>query len=195
MNELNAIIAKNLSTLRKKSQITQMQLAEKLNYSDKAVSKWEKGDCVPSIYVLMEIASFYGVGIEDIVYEKEMVEPKKHKRRLTALKSLLYSTIVWLVATIVFVTLTFFPATSSFAYLSFIVATPVFFFVLFIFSIFLKTKVFTYVWLSFFVWATLIAVWFILKQYIRWTIYLIGLPLQVMIILGLVISILKRKVK
>ncbi|MFQ8954332.1 MAG: helix-turn-helix domain-containing protein [Oscillospiraceae bacterium] len=52
MEKLNFIIAKNLSELRRKNKLTQLEVAEKLNYSDKAVSKWEQGESLPGIEVL-----------------------------------------------------------------------------------------------------------------------------------------------
>ena len=51
MENLNSIIGKNLQILRKKNKFTQAQLGERLNYSDKAVSKWEKGESLPPIEV------------------------------------------------------------------------------------------------------------------------------------------------
>lgn len=48
MEDLKEIIAKNLTQLRTHAQLTQIQLAEKLNYSDKAVSKWERGEAIPA---------------------------------------------------------------------------------------------------------------------------------------------------
>ena len=49
MSEVKQIIGANLTELRKKKHLTQAELASKLNYSDKAISKWEHGDAVPSI--------------------------------------------------------------------------------------------------------------------------------------------------
>ena len=50
--ELKQIIAKNIAKVRRAAGLTQLQLAEKLNYSDKAVSKWESGASLPDIVVL-----------------------------------------------------------------------------------------------------------------------------------------------
>ena len=52
MDNLNFIIGKRLSELRKSNGLTQSELAERLNYSDKAVSKWEQGESMPGIEVL-----------------------------------------------------------------------------------------------------------------------------------------------
>ena len=69
MENLKHIISKNLVNLRKKSHLTQAELAEKVNYSDKSVSKWETGETTPNIEVLKTLARFYNVTIDNIVDE------------------------------------------------------------------------------------------------------------------------------
>ena len=64
MENLNFIIAKNLTNLRKKNKLTQLELAKLLNYSDKAVSKWENGESVPGIDVLCRIGEIYNVSLD-----------------------------------------------------------------------------------------------------------------------------------
>ncbi len=49
-------IAKNLSSLRKSAGLTQAELGEKLTYSDKSISKWERGDGLPDLLVLDKLA-------------------------------------------------------------------------------------------------------------------------------------------
>ena len=58
IENLKSIIAKNLTTYRKKAGITQQELADKLNYSDKSISKWERGEGVPDIYILTSSLAF-----------------------------------------------------------------------------------------------------------------------------------------
>lgn len=194
MENLNKIIANNLATLRKKSNLTQMQLAEKINYSDKAISKWEKGDSLPSINVLMQLAEFYGVKIDDIVYEKKLVIPKKKNKREQTLFGLLLFFSVWLVATVCFVVLKFIPAISR-EWLSFIVAIPVSFLVLTIYLSILKSPIFTSVFASIFVWTTILTINLFLISYQVWIIYLIGCPLQLIIILGTILNCIRHRVK
>ena len=67
MDELKEIIAKNLTELRTCAHLTQLQLAEMLNYSDKAVSKWERGEAVPDIRVLKKLADIYNITVDDII--------------------------------------------------------------------------------------------------------------------------------
>ena len=63
MKDIKSIVSANLSALRKQKGITQAELAEKLNYSDKAISRWEKGDTLPDLNVLGEICEFYGITV------------------------------------------------------------------------------------------------------------------------------------
>lgn len=192
--ELNKIIAHNLCTLRKKSGLTQLQLAEKINYSDKAVSKWEKGDCLPSIYVLMTVADFYGVTLQEIVSEDKTVEPKKGKKDIKTMVSLLSWATVWLVATIVFVVLRYISPVEC-AWLSFIIAIPASFLVCTIFSLVWKWRLPTAIFSSFFVWTAIMAISLMLKSSQIWLVYLIGIPLQFIIIFGTVLSYIKHRVK
>ena len=60
-------IKENLVKYRKNAGLTQAQLAEKLGYSDKTISKWEREEGVPDIYILKEIADLYGVTVNDLI--------------------------------------------------------------------------------------------------------------------------------
>ena len=75
MEDLKDVIAKNLVELRTNAKLTQLQLAEMLNYSDKAVSKWERGEAIPDIRVLTKIAEIYGVTLDDIVSGENLSAP------------------------------------------------------------------------------------------------------------------------
>ena len=94
--------ARNLLAYRKSRHLTQSQLAEKLNYSDKAVSKWERGESVPDLYVLKQLADFYNVKIDTLIAPpKAVVLQAAHiisKRRITICLSSIG--LVWLVATL-----------------------------------------------------------------------------------------------
>ena len=60
-------IGKFIAVLRKANGLTQAELAEKINYSDKSVSKWESGNGIPDVYTLMQIAELFGVTLNDLV--------------------------------------------------------------------------------------------------------------------------------
>lgn len=113
MADLKLIIAKNIAELRKEAQMTQFELAERLNYSDKAVSKWERGESVPDISVLKEIADMFSVTV-DFLLEEEHSKKRSFANNLR-IKMKNHSFImgmsivlVWLVALLVFVVLDMF---------------------------------------------------------------------------------------
>ena len=67
MNDLKLIFASNLIRLRRAAGLTQMTLAEKINYSDKSVSKWERGEAIPDAYVLKELSSLFGITVDELL--------------------------------------------------------------------------------------------------------------------------------
>ena len=68
---LTAVIAENLIYYRKKAGLTQSELAEKLSYSDKSVSKWERKEGVPDIHILVQLAKLYGLTVNDFLTTKK----------------------------------------------------------------------------------------------------------------------------
>lgn len=124
MDELKETIAKNLIQLRTHAGFTQLQLAERLNYSDKAVSKWERGEAIPDLRVLIQLAALYNISVDDIVSPsaEKAVKPKMnvHKKRL--LITLLSTGLVYFIATVIFMIFFFIPATEKYAYLTYVCA-------------------------------------------------------------------------
>ena len=76
MESLKTVIAKNIVSLRKANHLTQTELADKLNYSDKAVSKWERGDSLPDVIVLKQIADLFGVTLDYLVQSEHRQETR-----------------------------------------------------------------------------------------------------------------------
>lgn len=64
-----------LSQLRKEQKLTQAELAEKLNVSDKAVSKWENGRCLPETQQLKELSKLYHITIDELLYGERVKNP------------------------------------------------------------------------------------------------------------------------
>ena len=103
INNQQELLAKNLAYYRKASGLTQLELAEKFNYSDKSVSKWERGEGFPDIFVLKSLADFYGISVDDF-YQSEHKAVKvsqSRKRKQTYLK-LLSIGLGWLVVVLTF---------------------------------------------------------------------------------------------
>ena len=99
--ELRKVIAQNLIYYRKANNLTQAKLAEILNYSDKAVSKWERGDGIPDIYILKRLADIYHITVNDLLSKKKKrTNVPFFKNRLVI--TLLSIGIAWLTSIVVF---------------------------------------------------------------------------------------------
>ncbi|MBQ6931886.1 MAG: helix-turn-helix domain-containing protein [Clostridia bacterium] len=133
--QLKKNIAKNISELRKASGLTQAQLAEKLSYSDKSVSKWERGDGVPDVVVMQKMAELFGVTLNDFISENTLKLPRK-KPYLTnrIIIPLLSVGLVFLIASIAFFILRITDIWVDKSALLFAYAVPVSLIVMLIFS-------------------------------------------------------------
>ena len=109
--KLKLQIGNNIAAFRKQCAMTQAELAEKLNYSDKAVSKWERGESVPDVVTLVQIAELFGVGMDALVGAMPAVaaakkEPATSKRHVNKnVIQMLVSILVWFVALFIYVVL------------------------------------------------------------------------------------------
>ncbi len=186
--DLKEIIAANLIRLRQEVGLTQAQLAEKLNYTDKAVSKWERGESIPDLRVLIQLAEIYHITVDDIVKEKteKPVKPKLnlfHKRLLITLLSF---GLVWVVATGVFMILYYISSIRSYAYLSFVIAPFVSAVVLLVFSSIWGRRITTALAASAVVWSIALIVhvfvWLYAKDVPIWPFYLVAVGVQILVI-------------
>lgn len=102
-NNQQELLAKNLVYYRKASGLTQLELAEKFNYSDKSVSKWERGEGFPDVFVLKALADFYGISVDDFyATEHKKIAVKQSQRRKQIYIRLLSLGICWLVTVAAF---------------------------------------------------------------------------------------------
>lgn len=124
MEDLKDVIAKNLVELRTKAHFTQLELAEKINYTDKAVSKWERGEAIPDLRVIIKLAEIYNISVDDIVtaHHEKKIRPKMNTVKKRLLITMLSVGLVWFIATVMFMIFYFIDATENHAYLVFIFA-------------------------------------------------------------------------
>jgi len=100
MEDLKLIVAANISRLRKDAGLTQSELAEKLNYSDKSISKWERAEGMPNIYIISCIAQLFEVTVNDLISEKVYKKPLLSRNKV--LTTILAIGTAWLVAVVLF---------------------------------------------------------------------------------------------
>lgn len=186
MEELNTIVSQNLISLRQKSGLTQLQVAEKINYSDKSISKWERGDSLPDVSVLIQLAEIYNVTLDQIVNknDKKTLKPKTRKISIHTIIVLISFAFVWFLATIGFAVVYGFYNLYNQAWLSFIVALPVSFLVVMILSFIWYPYYVSAIFSSIFLWTTVLAITQCLNTVNIWLLYIIAAPLQFIIFCG-----------
>lgn len=188
MEDLKKIIAKNIQSLRKAAGVTQIELAERLNYSDKAVSKWERGDSVPDITVLKQLADMFGVTVDYLLNEEHdlpelSASTKRMIRKNRFIITLLATALVWFVATAAFVILGLLPYPLPKTWMSFVVAVPVSSIVIIVFNSIWGRPKFNFLWISVLIWSTLLTLFLLLEIKKVYLIFILGIPSQVLVIL------------
>ena len=203
--ELRDVIAKNLCALRTEAGLTQLQLASILNYSDKAVSKWERAESVPDVFMLKQIADYYGVTVDYLLTEShtdDMIKDMGRKvvsKRNRIIISFLAVSLVWLIATFLFVTLNLLcPGAMLPAFMMFIYAIPVSSIVALVFNSIWGDGRVNYLIITVMVWSVLLSAHMTvmsLTSHNIWLIFLLGIPAEIIILLWSGFSFIKIKSK
>ncbi len=197
-DKLKTQIGENIAAYRKQANLTQAGLAEKLNYSDKAVSKWERGESVPDVTTLVQLAGQFGVTVNELLQDPnelpesggrveramEAVVTKTLRRRADKGSILMLASIlVWGVALLVYVILS--SVGISKTWLGFFYAVPVNAIVL----LSLRSAWHDFRWnralISAIVWGALLSVHIsllVLAGVNIWKLYLLGIPGQAAIL-------------
>ena len=198
--KLKKQLGANIAAYRKSLGLTQAGLAEKLNYSDKAVSKWERAESVPDVLTLAQLAELFGVTVNDLLVDPDelpedtgkveqvmsaaverAMKRKANKRIILSLSSLL----VWFVALLLFVIFSTLDIPKS--WITFIYALPADAIVRL--SLRSAWKDFRYnQWLTATImWGTLLSVFMTLLLFFdfnAWKIFLLGIPGQLAVFLA-----------
>ncbi len=200
MEDLRPIIAQNIVYLRKKHSLTQIELAEKLNYSDKAISKWERAESIPDVTVLKSIAEIFGVSVDYLLNKDhsndtepeggrrdEIIAYIKRRRRVVTSMSVL---LVWVIATVLFIILDLALGNTWVQYLCFAYALPAGALVWLIFNSIWENRRLNYPIISLMMWSLLFSIHLsILAGGVNaWQIYLVGIPGQTIILLWSIIG-------
>ena len=74
-------IGRFIQEKRKEKKLTQSEVAEKLNITDRAISKWENGVCLPDAGTMPELCEILGISINDL-FSGEKVDMKENEKKL-----------------------------------------------------------------------------------------------------------------
>lgn len=188
--DIKDCFAQNLTRYRKSMGLTQAELAEKLNYSDKAVSKWERAESLPDIYTIKQIADFFQTKVDVLISEPKKDRAKINynlgkKRTILCFAS---AAIVWLVAIMFYAFIhNIFPSISQ-TWLAFIYAIPITAIVLLVFTSVWGKSLGNLIIVSVLVWSSILTIYLTLimclptPPVMLWEIFLIGIPAEGVIV-------------
>ena len=193
MEQMKSTIAKNITALRLAKGITQIELAGMLNYSDKAVSKWERGESIPDVTVLYRISEIFGVTLDYLVQPHKEVDDsgiKLHdaaRKRNHVVITCMSILLVWLISTTIFALLDMLPVDFAGQHsMCFVYAIPVSAIVWLVFnSVWFSAKR-NYLIVSLIMWSTLGCLYLSFLTFITnnfWIIFTLGIPGQIIIML------------
>ncbi len=200
MKDIKSNLAKNITELRILNNMTQMELGEKLNYSDKTISKWERAESSPDLSALVEMADLFGVtldylvkseNIEEAVVERKTKEASFNRRAV----SYIAEGGGWIVAIFAFIVTTLITNQMTFQWLYFVYALPVVLIVKLIFNSIWFNPRHNYLIISALMWSIFVAIHitFLYFKVNVSMIYLLGVAGQIVIILCSYIN--KPKIK
>lgn len=200
MEDIKSNVAKNIAELRLLNNMTQLDLAQKLNYSDKTISKWERGDSAPDISVLTEIADLFGVTLDYMVRSDHNDEdtPSKdairHRYNRLAITGVAQG-LVWFISLFAFILTALIAKEATFQWLYFVYSVPVSFVLLLVFNSIWFNRRNNYLIISLLMWSLLASVhisfWYFGVNISM--IYLLGIAGQLMILLWSFIKRPKKK--
>lgn len=189
---INKRIGKNIAAYRRSANLTQAELAQHINYSDKSVSKWESGNGVPDVYVMMQLADLFGVTVDDLVGEVSKKRASYATTRLIVM--LLSSMLIWFIATAVFLAFQLLTHATGEWWLVFVYAVPVNAVLVIVLSATFRMRLTNFMAINVFIWGVIACTYLTSFVVSRangtptgnlWLIFLIGIPLQAANILWL----------
>lgn len=194
MADIKEIVAKNIIALRKKHNMTQNELAEKLNYSDNAVSRWERGEVTPSIETLQQISETFSVPLESLFKDNVVVSLTNEERTQKIGKlsvMLLFVSLIWFIVSVIYVYAEAILGLNLWRI--FVWSVPASCLVLLPFNKLWGRHIWKFVILSVFVWTTLVSIYLQLLKYNVWLIFIIGIPVQLALVIWAFIKPKKNK--
>ena len=196
MENIREIISQNITHLRKEKNLTQVELAKKINFSDKAISRWEKGEVVPDIETIYALSEIFEVPVSAILEKKETTEDKSKKKnniKQNILAQIFLSCEIWLILCVIYTYINITTETSLWQI--FVWGVPATSLLLGLFNIKNKNNISSFVCGTVLVWSLITCIYLHLLYSNPWYIFFIGLPLQGLLIVRYIFNYKQKIVK
>ena len=191
------ILANNLARLRRENGLTQAELGEKLNYSDKSVSKWERGEGVPDLQVMIALSDLYGVSIDEMTGRKQTAStaPVRAKAADRTFLMIVTQSVIGLLSIVLFSAFLLFAKEMPKKWLVFIYALPVACLCTGVYFTAWKLYAWAYGAFSSVMWLSCVAAQLTLGAHLAPMIYILGAILQLISVIVIGILLMTRKKK
>ena len=184
MENIKEIVAKNIVSLRKAKNLTQIDLAKKIHFSDKAISRWENAEVSPDLETLEKLSKVLGVSLAYMLEPHEEIKPVETKRKIDndLLINILACGVVWVILTILFVYLKLFY--NYIFWQGFVWGIPISTSFMALYFRRKENKLAKMILRTILNWTIIASVYLQLLAYNLWLIFIIGIPVQACIIIG-----------
>ncbi|MBQ7579536.1 MAG: helix-turn-helix transcriptional regulator [Clostridia bacterium] len=191
VKNLRNIISKNIITLRKNNNLTQSELAKSIDYSDKAVSRWENGEVIPDIETLQKISNVFQVPLSSMLEDQGAIIAKKAKTRQEILSQIFVFCEIWTIICVAYIYLNYFKGIN--AWQLFLWGIPATTLILFIINSAKNHQITSFVCGTILIWSSIVCIYLHLIPEHPWYIFFIGIPVQGMLILKYIFHFKQNK--
>lgn len=197
--ELKKIFAEKLAKLRKGKGLTQSQLGEVLNYSDKSISKWEREESLPDLVTLCTLSNYFGVNTEYFITDKQLEKIENDNKKFKHMMiTILSCGLVWFLAAVSYCTLML---TTNIPYLwfSFIIAIPITFIIFTVFTSIWFNLIYQCLSVSGISWSLCLLLFLTIEIFTTtlnaWLLFTVGAVLQILCVLWFILKFERLKQK
>ena len=200
MESLKEIVSKNIINLRKANNLTQLELAKKINYSDKAISRWEKGEVLPDVEIIQTLSIVFNVPMSAILENQD--DNKKIKLTKPTKQDILSQIFIiceiWTIISVIYAYLNISKGMNLWQLFTW--GVPATALILFVLSNKRKNNILSFTYGTILNWSAITCLFLQMLTSSPWYIFLLGIPVQGMLIVRYLFNhklnpILKRKQK
>ena len=182
MENLREIVSKNIINLRKENNLTQVELAKKINYSDKAISRWEKGEVLPDLETIQTLSEIFNVPMSEILEKKEDFKKSKLSTptKQEVLSQIFIICEIWTILSVIYAYLNI--SKGENIWQIFMWGIPATALILLVLNRKRKDNILSFVYGTIFVWSTITCLFLHMLNSCPWYIFVLGVPIQGMLI-------------
>lgn len=186
MDDLKIITASNIINLRTAAKMTQAELAEKLSYSDKSVSKWERAEAVPDAYILKAMSEIFGVTVDYLLTPHDSWVPPAKKQEDTLRNRVITNIVIVSILMLALLVFVVFWILGDFVWIVFVYAIPVALITLLILHSIWEQGKYNYYLVGALVFSIIAVIYFtsfLFGRYNWWQLFLLLIPAELIVFL------------